>query len=394
MNDQVEFSVAPYPGLRPFRSDEADIYFGREAQIDALLSRLQSARFLAVVGPSGCGKSSLVRAGMIPALETGFMAQAGASWRIVAMTPGDHPMARLAARVSAFGALGGDGSASEESIALTMAALRSGPRGLIGLVREVKLPAATNLLLLVDQFEEIYRYWEKGDRDEADAFVAMLLESAAQRQVAIYVVITMRSDFLGECAVFRGLPEAMNDSQYLTPRISREQCSLAITGPARVFGGSVSPPLVNQLLNDFGPDPDQLPLLQHALMRMWDRAQARSRGTAAAPLLDSDDYEALGGLSHALSNHADETLHDLSAPQQAIAEIMFRCLTERSTGKRDTRAPARLCDVAAVAGVSADDVYPVVEAFRRPDRSFIVPAVGTPLTPQTLLDMGHESLIR
>jgi energy-coupling factor transporter ATP-binding protein EcfA2 len=387
-----EFSAAPYPGLRPFRPDEADIYFGREPQIDALLGRLQRTRFLAVIGPSGCGKSSLVRAGMIPALETGFMVEAGANWRIVTMTPGDHPMARLADRLADSRALGS--GRNNSATALTAAALRSGPRGLIEVVRDARLPAGTNLLLVVDQFEEIFRYWEKGDRDEADAFVSLLLASTAQSDLSIYVVTTMRSDFLGECAMFRGLPEAMNDSQYLTPRITREQCGLAITGPARVFGGTVEPLLVNRLLNDFGPDPDQLPLLQHALMRMWERAQSRARESSASPRLGLKDYEALGGLARALSDHADEVLRELSPKQQAIAEVMFRSLTERGMGKRDTRSPALLSDVAAVAGVAPDAVHPVVEAFRRPDRSFIVPAAGTPLAPNTLLDIGHESLIR
>lgn len=400
MDTRINFSKAPYPGLRPFRPDEADIYFGREAQVDALLGRLQQTRFLAVVGPSGCGKSSLVRAGMIPALETGFMADAGAEWRVLTMTPGDHPLDHLAACLTYQGESDGgeadtraDGS-GDVSTALTVAALRSGPLGLIDLVRETRLAARSNLLLVVDQFEEIFRYWEKGDRDEADAFVSLLLASTAQREVAIYVVITMRSDFLGECAVFNGLPEAINDSQYLTPRITREQCQMAIIGPARVFGGGVEPHLVNRLLNDFGPDPDQLPLLQHALMRMWERARERCESTGQPPQLTQADYAALGGLASALSNHADEVLAELSAAQRAIAEVMFRCLTERGMGRRDTRSPAILADVASVAGVPAQDIYPVVEAFRRPDRSFIVPPAGQPLTPSTLLDIGHESLIR
>src|SRR4051812_34820113 len=92
----LEFSKAPYPGLRPFRADEADVFFGRERQTDELLAKLAERRFLAVVGPSGCGKSSLVRAGLIPALETGFMAAAGAQWRIAYLRPGARPIQRLA----------------------------------------------------------------------------------------------------------------------------------------------------------------------------------------------------------------------------------------------------------------------------------------------------------
>ena len=274
----AEFSLAPYPGLRPFRAEEADIYFGRETQTDALLDRLGRTRLLAVVGPSGCGKSSLVRAGMIASLQTGFMAAAGADWRIADLRPGDRPMARLARALRPFAPPAEATEMAEaEALPLIEAALRRGPLGLVEWLRDVGLPPATNLLLLVDQFEEIFRYREKGDRDEADAFVALLLASAAQRELPIYIVITMRSDFLGDCALFSGLPEAINDSQYLTPRLTREQCRLAITGPAKVFGGAVDPALVNRLLNDFGPDPDQLPLLQHALMRMWDRARLSAR---------------------------------------------------------------------------------------------------------------------
>ncbi len=88
----TKFSTSPYPGLRAFRPDESDIFFGREEQTDCLLERLKRFHFLAVVGPSGCGKSSLVRAGMIAALETGFMAEAGSSWRIAEMRPDTGPL--------------------------------------------------------------------------------------------------------------------------------------------------------------------------------------------------------------------------------------------------------------------------------------------------------------
>lgn len=402
----LPLSISPYPGLRAFRADESDIYFGREEQTDALLQRLQSSRFLAVVGPSGCGKSSLVRAGMIAALETGCMADAGSRWRIAEMRPGDRPLPRLAQALVEHEALGAALANTADRAAFVEAELRRGPRGLIEALRAAPLPPDTNLLLLVDQFEEIFRFRARGDTDEADAFVALLLASFGQRELPIYVVVTMRSDFLGDCALFRGLPEAINDSQYLTPRLTREQTREAIIGPARVCGGNVDSFLVNRLLNDFGPDPDQLPLLQHALMRMWERALARalSAGERTQPpglariastvTVTLRDYLDLGGLKLALSNHADEVLAELTPQQQQIAEVMFRSLTERGVGQRDTRAPARLWEVAAVAGVTLEVVMPVVEAFRRADRSFIMPPVETALTPETLLDIGHESLIR
>src|SRR5499426_1431962 len=96
-------SQAPYPGLRPFTSGEADIFFGREAQTDELVDRLRRARFLSIVGPSGCGKSSLVRAGLLDALESGFMASAGAGWHVADMRPGSRPMWQLANALLSMG---------------------------------------------------------------------------------------------------------------------------------------------------------------------------------------------------------------------------------------------------------------------------------------------------
>ena len=398
----------PYPGLRPFRSDETGIFFGREAQVDALLEKLDHFRFLAVIGPSGCGKSSLVRAGMIPALETGLLARAGVRWRVATMRPGERPLRRLAEAL--FAASGLSLEQDPEAVAFLHATLRRGPRGLVEVLRDTPLPEGTNLLLLVDQFEEIFRYRQQGDSDEADAFVALLLATAAQHEVPVYVVMTMRSDFLGDCAVFHGLPEAINAGQFLTPRLTREQRREAIVGPAMVFGGQVEPALVNRLLNDTGEELDQLPLLQHVLMRMWTRAyeavqvqhdtsyQAEALSDVADPAagvtLTLDDYEQVGGLTQALSNHADEAYETLDAEQQRIAAVLFRCLSERSPTQRDTRRPIQLGAVAAVAGVPPAQVAAVADVFRHPDRSFITPSADVALHPDTVLDISHESLIR
>jgi hypothetical protein len=330
---------SPYPGLRPFRRDESDIFFGREEQTDQLLEKLGQARFLAVVGPSGCGKSSLVRAGMMAALEAGFIVSAGVRWRVAEMRPGNHPLLRLAEALlepSALGAERHEGGAG--AAAFLHATLRRGPLGLSEAVRETPLPDNTNVLLLVDQFEEIFRYRREGDPDEADAFVSLLLAAVAQREARIYVVLTMRSDFLGECAVFRGLPEAMNDSQFLTPRLTREQARAAIVGPAAVHQGTVAPNLVNRLLNDMTTGLDQLPLMQHVLMRMWTRvscvqsvsgttATAQRSGAAEDITLTLEDYNAVGGLAKALSYHADEAFGELDVGRQRVAEVLFRALT-------------------------------------------------------------------
>ncbi len=396
MTDEVHSARRPYPGLRPFREEEAEIFFGRDAQTNELLTRLARQRFIAVTGPSGCGKSSLVIAGMIPALRSGLAVDAGSNWRVCPMRPGRSPMRALATALATREIVGAQhlDAANPDRIE---AALRFGPRGLVDVLRESTVLGGASVLLLVDQFEEIFRFRERISQDEADAFVHLLLATAGQTALPVYVVITMRSDYLGDCTVFQGLPQAINDGQYLTPRLTRDECAQAIQGPARVFGGDVEAGLLNALLNDFGPDPDQLPLLQHALMRMWQRkADACAVTHPGQPvLLERADYAQR--LGEALDRHADEVLHTLTNDEQWLAQVLFRRLTERAPGRRDTRAPALLGEVAAVAGLeparAVAALAPVIDAFRREGCNFIVaspPELGT----ETLLDIGHESLIR
>jgi hypothetical protein len=206
----------------------------------------------------------------------------------------------------------------------------------------------------------------------------------------------MRSDFLGDCALFHGLPEAINHGLFLTPRLNREQLRAAIEEPAGVFGGKLDPVLVNRLLNDTGNNPDQLPVLQHALMRMWTIASASSGAADGEEgiTLTMDHYAQIGGLDTALSQHADEAYNELDPAQQRIAEIMFCSLSERGSDRRDTRRPVALSEVATLAQVPWQQVATVVDVFRQEGRSFLTPPVGRDLEPDSVLDISHESLIR
>src|SRR5215216_3798142 len=275
----------PFPGLRPYEPDEDHLFFGREKETDDLLRRLGSSRFLPIIGTSGCGKSSLARCGLIPALHSGFMVRAGSSWRIAVMRPGDNPIGQLAAALNQPSVLGrGEHELGSTNRVILDATLRRGSLGLIAAVREAHLPAHDNVLVVVDQFEELFRYRASqiaGSRDEAVGFVKLLLEATRQQQIPIYVVLTMRSDFLGDCMEYPGLPEAINGGQYLVPRMTRDELRSAIIGPISVAGGSITPRLVVRLLNELGENQDNLPLLQHVLMRMWDHSQ---RGDGDDPI--------------------------------------------------------------------------------------------------------------
>ena len=386
----------PFPGLRPFDPEEDHLFFGREKEIDALLRRLRSTRFLSVVGSSGSGKSSLVRSGLIASLYSGFMVEAGSSWRVAKSRPSDDPIGNLAASLNAADVLGTEGELASTNRILLEATLRRGTLGLVDAVRQARIPSDQNVLVVVDQFEDLFRFGRsrhiKNSRDEATAFVKLLLQATQQTDIPIYVVLTMRSDFIGDCMEFTGLPEAVNAGQYLIPRMTRDELRLAITGPVAVGGGEIAPRLVLRLLNDLGDDQDQLPVLQHALMRTWDYwEQHREPG---API-DIADYEAVGTLRQALSLHAEEAyLETGPGVGGRIAERMFKALTDTFSDPRGVRRPTSIAQIAAICEVAEPQVIEVIEIFRRPGRSFLTPPAGVALHSGSAVDLSHESLMR
>lgn len=384
----------PFPGLRPFEPDEDHLFFGRESQIDELLRRLRTSRFLAILGTSGCGKSSLVRSGLIPSLYGGAMTRAGSSWRIAILRPGEDPIGRLAAALDAPEALGQEEGGDDLSRGLLEATLRASNQGLIECVRQARIPQRDNVLVLVDQFEELFRFKQsrrEQGRDEAVAFAKLLLEASRNHEVPVYVALTMRSDFIGNCLELPELPEAINEGLYLVPRMTRDELRAAITGPVAVGGAAIAPRLVSRLLNDVGDDPDQLPILQHALMRTWDRWD---EDHAPGEPLDLRHYEEIGTMKEALSRHAEEALGELDERGRTVAETLFRALTERGGDGKGIRRPVRLAEVGTLTGGGTDEIATVAERFRQPGRSFLMPPAGVELRSDSVLDLSHESLMR
>jgi hypothetical protein len=385
--------LAPFPGLLPFSPEMADMFFGREEQVEVLLARLQHHRFLAITGSSGSGKSSLVAAGLIPALERGFLGAPGSRWRIVISNPGTDPVARLAGRLAAaFGA-------PAHQVLTTLG------RSSIGLSEAARgyLQPGENLFVLIDQFEEIFRFRSEAGRrgrEDSYAFVKLLLTAAGRVEMPgfapavspICVVITMRSDYLGHCSQFPGLPEALSDSQYVVPRMSREQQIEAIEGPAGMAGAQITPRLVQQVVNDVERDDgtDQLPILQHVLLRTWETsAAARSAGLP----VDVEHYDATGRVARALNLDADNAFAELkSRRREEIGRRIFQRLVTAGVPVEQTRRPTSLKELAEVASAPPDEVADVIAIFRR--RGFLVVHESEERPTDPLIDIPHESLIR
>jgi TPR repeat protein len=400
MNDAVPLArTNPFPGLRPFREDEEHLFFGRESQVDAMVDKLADTHFLAVVGTSGSGKSSLVNCGLRPALRQGLMARAGVAWRMAQSRPGNDPIGAMARALGKGGVLFREDA--EEGLPLAEiveTSLRMSKLGLIDVFEQARLQEGVNLLVVVDQFEELFRYRQLetalGDQrinEDAAAFVNLLLEVKQQKTYPIFVVLTMRSDFLGDCTQFLGLAEAINAGQYLVPRLTRDERRAAIEGPVRVGGAEIAPVLLTRLVNDVGDNPDQLSILQHALNRTW----ARWREDGGGGPLDLRHYEAIGTMASALDQHAEQSYAELGGPRrQQICELLFKALTDKATDPRGVRRPTKLGDLCALTDSTEAEVIEVIDVFRAPSRSFLMPPAADALQARTVIDISHESLMR
>jgi energy-coupling factor transporter ATP-binding protein EcfA2 len=224
-------SERPFPGLRPFEYADHAFFFGREEQCYSLYSLLELSQFVAVVGSSGSGKSSLVRAGLLPLLEreteesltSSRDAAVGRAWRWIELRPGNAPLDRLAERLSDLSAPQEredplDRAVRRERLGYI---LRRSSFGLSEALAASDAVAGCALLIVVDQFEELFRYSGAARQrlqEEGVQFVQLLLEATGGRGRDVHVLITMRSDFIGECAQFYGLPEAVSAANSSSPR--------------------------------------------------------------------------------------------------------------------------------------------------------------------------------
>ncbi len=393
----------PFVGLRPFEAEESFLFFGRSKQTTELLQKLYTTRFIGVVGSSGCGKSSLIKAGLVPILKAGFLTNERDKWIIAKMRPAGNPLLFLAEALgvalnSSEFIRDNNNQPSDYKTSFLKEIHEKGAQGIIDILIPEFEKTPCNLLLLVDQFEELFTT----RRNDADAetqmnenviFVNILLSLSRQKVLPVYVVITMRSDYIGNCNKYYGLPEILNEGQYLVPRLNRQQLREVIELPIKLYGEKISARLLDQVLNDSDKDLDQLPVLQHALMRTH-KFWIEEKKTNA---IDFANYEKAGKLDKALSNHANEVYEKLDSTQKKIAELVFRSLTDVNADNDPIRRRQSLEQLTEVCNtlknVSAQQVEEVINKFRDSDCAFLTPFIGK-LKPTTIIDISHESLMR
>ena len=318
-------------------------------------------------GVSGSGKSSLVRAGVLPKLARQYSATA---------RPGSPAPCGLQA--DRYGTLppssrGLKGTTRPRAHRRDRRPVqRPRPRRSPRSPPRSKASKGKSLCLLVDQFEELFRYEKERSRDEAELFVDLIeraasgdVGDAAPDAVDLHVIITMRSEFLGECARFAGFAETINRTQYLVPRMDDDGLMRAVRRPAQMYGGEFDEELAERLIASVRGREDELPLLQHGLMLMWDEAVARAAPGERATL-DGAIVEKAGGLAELLSSHADAVMASAAPDErrEQIVEAVFRELTDVNAEGSAIRRPLRVPKLCAVTGATPERLRPILDAFR------------------------------
>jgi serine/threonine protein kinase/formylglycine-generating enzyme required for sulfatase activity/outer membrane murein-binding lipoprotein Lpp len=359
MGREVEIPEGnPYRGLQAFESKHRAVFFGRAAEIRAVLERLRADALVVVAGDSGVGKSSLVKAGVVPLVEEGNL-DGSRQWASATITPGRYPLPTLLA------ALAGLFDMSEETLSEQV---KEGPDALVRALRK-QLGDARGRLLVIDQFEELATI---GGAEEV-AIVGPLLARLASGLPGLRVIATVRGDFLTRVAQVPGIGDELSRAIYILRPLSPEGAREAIVGPARVKGVSFeSETLVDALVK--AGSQGSLPLLQFALAELWEiRDQAAAYISAA-------DLTKIGGVTGALARHGDAALAQL-IPEQRIAarRVLMRLVTVDDT--RAVRTEEEL-----VAGSAAAEA-----ALKALVRSRLV--VAREVGDQAVFEIAHEALI-
>jgi WD40 repeat protein/DNA-binding SARP family transcriptional activator len=382
----------PYKGLAAFDEADAPFFFGREVLVQRFVDRMSEdhplARFLAVVGPSGSGKSSLVKAGLIPALRAGALPGSD-EWFVLKMTPGSHPFEELEINLLRI---------SDNPSLNLMEQLRRDERGLLRAVRLALPGDDCQLLLVIDQFEEVFTLVE--DKAELERFLEGLYIASLDRRSPLRVVVTLRADFYDRPLMHDNFSKLVQERTEVVVPMTARELERAVSAPARLVGVALDPDLVNAMVLDGKEHPDALPLLQYALTELFER---RTGST-----LTLEKYQSMGGVEGLLERSAEEVYERLEPGEQELARQLFLRLVTLGEGVEDTRRrvlrselealhPARLATpgensagASALSGIDPGTMAQVIDRF---GKARLLSFDLDPLTRTPTVEITHEALL-
>lgn len=314
--DVFDRATPPYAGLAAFEPGDADRFFGRDDVTEELVRRVQERRFVAVFGASGAGKSSVLRAGLV--------ARARVAMPVMVLTPGQRPVEECAVAMAML---------TLRPAPDLRAELNADPDALHLQIRQALAdrPEDTDLLLVVDQFEEVFTLCH--DECERLRFVTALVRASQQPTSRLRVVLGVRTDFYTHCARIPELVDALRDAQVLVGSMNPTELRGAVSQPAVRAGCAVEGDLLAAVIADCAGESAVLPLLSHALLETWRRRRGNT--------LTLSGYQAAGGIAHAISHTAEQVYEGFDDRSRQLAKSLFLRLTALGDGTEDTKRRLR-----------------------------------------------------
>ena len=376
----------PYKGLRAFQEADADDFFGREVLVDALVGRLAESKFLAVVGPSGSGKSSAVKAGLIPALRAGPIPNSD-KWFAAEMVPGTHPLEELEL---ALWPIAVDPPPS------LVEPMERDVRGMLRTIRRI-MPdeEGAEILLIIDQFEELFTLVEDGERREF--FLESLIAAIRAPRSPLRVIITLRADFYDRPLQHPALGQLLKGHTEIILPLNHTELAWAVREPAGRVGVSLEEGLAETIVADVAEQPGALPLLQYAMTELFDQRLNGAMTQVA--------YKEIGGVLGALGSRADEIYNDFSPEEQETVRQLFLRLVTLGEGVEDTRRRILRSEPEAILGHQQlknnnelfiindpqSQVSTVIDAF---GAARLLTFDHDPVTREPTVEVAHEALLR
>jgi basic membrane lipoprotein Med (substrate-binding protein (PBP1-ABC) superfamily)/DNA-binding SARP family transcriptional activator len=355
----------PYKGLGAFDEVDAGDFFGRDKLVSEMADALTGGdRLLVLVGPSGCGKSSAVRAGLVPALREGRVSGSD-RWIVTTMMPGRHPFEQLEAALLRV---------SRSPLQGVLEQLIENETGLLRVALRMTAEGAGELLLVIDQFEELFTLSTERTRRR---FLENLVTAVTDPRSRVRVVVTLRADFYDRPLLSHRFAPVFASSIVNVLPMSPAELEAAIVEPAAGVGVEVESALLAQLIADVGDEAQALPLLQYTLTELF--------GSRRGAKLEARSYQELGGLEGSLSARADQVFEALDANAREAAKNLLLHLVRSDRGSEPTRRRIALDDLRQLGDI--DEVLGSFIANR------LLTADRDALTGKATIQVTHEALL-
>jgi basic membrane lipoprotein Med (substrate-binding protein (PBP1-ABC) superfamily)/DNA-binding SARP family transcriptional activator len=372
-SEQGRFATSPepnpYKGLRPFGEDDVTVFFGRERLVAEVMRRIaQGTRLLALVGPSGSGKSSVVRAGVIPAIRKGGPS-GNAKWLVAQMVPGSQPFAELEAALL---------RSSLDAPATLRQQLEATDSGLLRAALRMLPDRDTRLLLVIDQFEELFM---GGDDEMSTRFLTHLVAALDDSHGRVFVLITLRSDFYGHPLTHPTFGAMLGDGVINVVPLLPNELESAAERPAQHTGVSFEPALLGTLIADVAGGSGTLPLFQFALAELFDRR--------IDDILTLGTYREMGGVEGAVTRRAEDLYQDLAEAERKAARQLFLRLVAIADGGQLGRRRVLASEITTL-DVDLVALQQVIDAYTR---NRLLTLDRDHVSDSPTVEVSHEALL-